>query len=130
MLDAAYVRQRVADLRFAIYGRPLDADAFTILRQRSIARPRYTAELWIIGSSHALSVRAGDHVVAEVLTGAAAPLPRAGRLDFWERLGIMLAASRMVGPLHHDVQLHRKVCSSEEEFLRKESQICTDEQPE
>jgi len=86
----------------------------------------YTAELWIIGSSHVLNLRAGGTGLAEVLTAAEDPLPSEGRLDLLEGLGDARPIRAEAGPFTYASELAQEQCSPDE-FLRKESEFLADQ---
>lgn len=63
-----YVDQRLGDLRLLLTTRPPRRERFRVFREAEVAAATYHADLWIIGSSHVLSFRAGDLACGEILT--------------------------------------------------------------
>ena len=73
-MNLDYVVQDVTSLRFAFYACAVDPESFRILRERTLRRRNYSADLWIIGTSHVLRVHVADHDISEVLT-CSEPVP-------------------------------------------------------
>lgn len=70
--------QRVVDLKFALYHRPLHPELFRIHHSRHVERALYQADLWVIGLSHVLTVQSAGRCVAEVTTDDVEVLPQNG----------------------------------------------------
>src|SRR5512137_1529436 len=70
--------QRVGDLKFALYHRPLHPELFRIHHSRHIERGAYQADIWVIGLSHVLTVQSAGRCVAEVTTDDLEVLPQNG----------------------------------------------------
>ena len=49
--------QRVADLKFVLYRRPLHPELFHIHQSRHLARAAYQADIWVMGLSHVVTVQ-------------------------------------------------------------------------
>lgn len=63
-----YVAQSVSELQFSVVRRRLSPVRFQILKSHIVEQDSYRAELWIIGSSHALNLQTSHGWLAEVLT--------------------------------------------------------------
>ena len=72
---------------FSLYLRGLHPELFTIYDEREIFRDCYSAEVWVVGSSHVVSFTAGDRTLTEVLADARQELPVQHRLHSF-RFGV------------------------------------------
>ncbi len=63
-------RARVADLAFRVFGRPVHPDFFVTQAHRRVAVDAWTADVRIIDGGHAITWRAGDIRLTEILTNA------------------------------------------------------------
>ncbi len=79
--------QRVADLKFALYHRPLHPELFRIHQSRHIERASYQADIWLIGLSHVLTVQSAGRCVAEVTTDDLEVLPQNGLVTSFQFRG-------------------------------------------
>ncbi len=73
-------RSRVADLAFRVFGQAVHPDWFTAQAHRRVAVDAWQADIRIIDGGHAVTWRAGDVRLTEVLTSSAAPAPESRRL--------------------------------------------------
>lgn len=79
--------QRVADLKFALYHRPLHPELFRIHQSRHVERGSYQADIWVIGLSHVLTVQSAGRCVAEVTTDDLEVLPQNGLVTSFQFRG-------------------------------------------
>lgn len=121
-MATAYVPQTLTNLRLAVYGRPLVEAGFSILERRTIERSTYLAEIWVIGSSHALSIRTADGQkgFGEVLTSSAKPPPGEGRLDLIADFSAPHTCRHSTDRIAYQVDIELTHCSMDE-FLSEEA---------
>lgn len=86
-LEIGETLQRVADLKFALYHRPLHPELFRIHHSRHIERASYQADIWVIGLSHVVTVQSGGRCVAEVTTDDLEVLPQNGLVTSFQFRG-------------------------------------------
>jgi hypothetical protein len=79
--------QRVADLKFALYHRPLHPELFRIHQSRHVGRASYQADIWVIGLSHVLTVQSAGRCVTEVTTDDLEVLPQNGLVTSFQFRG-------------------------------------------
>jgi len=72
--------QRVGDLQFFLYRRPLHPELFHIHQERTVSSRRYHANFWIMGLTHAITVQAGERIITELTADDQELLPHAGRV--------------------------------------------------
>ena len=70
-----YTSRKATEQTFTLYARGLHPELFNIYVERAIFRDVYAADFWIIGSSHAVSFRAGDRVLTEIVASRHLDLP-------------------------------------------------------
>ncbi|NLX20591.1 MAG: DUF2617 family protein [Phycisphaerae bacterium] len=70
--------QRVADLKFVLYRRPLHPELFCIHESRHLERGTYQADIWVMGLSHVVTVQSAGRCVTEVTTEDIEVLPQNG----------------------------------------------------
>lgn len=70
--------KKASDLRYILYHRPLHPEFFTIRASRRIQEKYYQGSIWVIGNSHVVTVRAGSHVLVEVVMEKGREVPRRG----------------------------------------------------
>ena len=75
-----FLRPRVCDLVFQLYGRPLHPELFEILAQRKIQREDYELTVRITRTGHVVSWENADVHLTEVAAAADQPLPEKRRL--------------------------------------------------
>ena len=82
-----YVRPRVGDLVFQLYGRPLHPELFEILTCRKVRREDYELTIWITRTGHVISWENPDVFLSEVAAAGDQPLPEKRRLLSWRLRG-------------------------------------------
>lgn len=65
-MNALFVRPRVADLVFQLYGRPLHPELFDILAVRKFQREDYELRIWITRTGHVIAWENEDVLLTEV----------------------------------------------------------------
>jgi hypothetical protein len=75
-----FVRPRVGDLVFQVYGRPLHPELFDILAVRRIRREDYELTVRITRTGHVISWENDDVFLSEVTAAASQELPERRRL--------------------------------------------------
>ncbi len=65
---ASYVDQRMGDLRFALYRSALPRRMFRVFAEYKAESERYSAEMWIVGSSHVCRFWTDSAALTETLT--------------------------------------------------------------
>jgi hypothetical protein len=79
-MSVYFLRPRVSDLVFQLYGRPLHPELFDILAQRKIQREDYELTVRITRTGHVVSWENADVHLTEVAAAADQPLPEKRRL--------------------------------------------------
>jgi hypothetical protein len=79
--------QRVADSKFVLYRRRLHPELFYIHESRHLDRPVYSADIWVMGLSHAVTVQAGSRCVTEATTEDLEVLPQNGLVTSFQFRG-------------------------------------------
>ena len=79
--------QRVADLKFALYRRPVHPELFCIHQSRHLERAAYQADVWVMGLSHVLTVQSAGRSVTEVVTDDIEVLPHNGLVTSFQFRG-------------------------------------------
>jgi hypothetical protein len=77
-VEQGQVIQKVDDLQFYLYQRPLHPELFKINQVKRIEHRRYTAEIWIVGLSHVVTVHHGRECLTELITDETEALPKGG----------------------------------------------------
>ena len=101
---AAFVDQRLGDLRFALYDSALPRSLFRVFAEERVSTERYAAEIWVVGSSHVCRFRAEGASLTETLTCAdgfispAEPVAEASDLSH-------AALERRIGPLSYRIEI-------------------------
>jgi len=75
-----FLRPRVCDLVFHLYGRPLHPELFEILAVRKIQREDYELTVWITRTGHVISWENANVHLTEVAAAADQELPQKRRL--------------------------------------------------
>jgi hypothetical protein len=75
-----FVRPRVNELVFHLYGRPLHPELFEIVESRTFQREDYELTLWITPTGHVSTWRTRDLWLTEIAAAADQPLPDSRRL--------------------------------------------------
>ena len=79
--------QRVADLKFVLYRRPLHPELFHIHQSRHLERAAYQADIWVMGLSHVVTVQSNGRCVTEVTTDDVEVLPHNGLVTTFQFRG-------------------------------------------
>jgi len=72
--------QRVSQLRFMVYNRPLHPELFEICHDHRVVKDGYDVQIWITGVSHMIGFYRGAAAVVQVIADADAVLPHRGKL--------------------------------------------------
>ena len=78
LVERGQTIQRVEDLQFFLYQRAIHPELFNIQRVKRIEQRRYSAEVWIVGLAHVVTVQFGDQILTELITDDHELLPNAG----------------------------------------------------
>ena len=73
-------KQRVSELQFFLYDRPLHPELFDIYDSHRVAKDGYEAQVWVTGISHLIGFYRGEATVVELIAESGAELPERGRL--------------------------------------------------
>jgi len=79
--------QRVTDLKFVLYRRPLHPELFHIHQSRHLERLAYQADIWVMGLSHVVSVQSAGRCVTEVTADDIEVLPQNGMVTSFQFRG-------------------------------------------
>jgi hypothetical protein len=79
-MSVDFLRPRVSDLIFQLYGRPLHPELFEILAVRSVRREDYRLTVRITRTGHVITWENEDVCLTEVACAADQPLPEKRRL--------------------------------------------------
>lgn len=71
-------KQRVEELQLSLYQRAIHPELFNIYCVKRIQQARYSAEIWIVGLAHVITVQFGDQVLTELITEDTELLPKSG----------------------------------------------------
>ena len=77
-MERGQTKQRVEDLLFCLYQRPIHPELFHIHRSKRIDQSRYQAEIWVVGLSHVVTVQCNNQILTELITEDDELLPKAG----------------------------------------------------
>ena len=77
-MEQGQLKPRIDDLQFYLYQRALHPELFRINQVKRIEQRRYTAEIWIVGLSHVVTVQHGKHCLTELITDENEVLPKMG----------------------------------------------------
>lgn len=86
-MELGQTLQRVADLKFVLYRRPLHPELFRIHQSRHLERPNYQADIWVLGLSHVVTVQSAGRCVTEVTTTDVEVLPHNGMVTNFQFRG-------------------------------------------
>jgi hypothetical protein len=73
-------KQRVSELHFFLYDRPLHPELFDIYHDHRIVKDGYEAQVWVTGISHLVGFYRGEAAMVELLAESTAELPARGKL--------------------------------------------------
>ena len=74
-MTVEYVSRKASEQAFTLYARSLHPELFNIYVEREIFRDAYSALFWIIGSSHAVTFRAGGRILTEIVADSRLDVP-------------------------------------------------------
>ncbi len=77
-VERGQTKQRVEELLFCLYQRPIHPELFHIHRVKRLRQSRYQAEIWITGLSHVVTVQVGSQILTELVGEENELLPKAG----------------------------------------------------
>ena len=77
-MELGLTKQRIDDLHFYLYERPLHPELFHIHQVKHIEHRRYHAEIWIVGLAHVIMVQFGKQCITELIADASDLLPKSG----------------------------------------------------
>jgi len=86
-VELGHTLQRVTDLKFVLYRRPLHPELFHIHQSRHLERFAYQADIWIMGLSHVVSVQSAGRCVTEVTADDIEVLPSNGMVTSFQFRG-------------------------------------------
>jgi hypothetical protein len=69
-MSVGHLSRKASEQAFTLYARGLHPELFDIYVQREFFRDFYTAEVWIVGSSHVISFTAGRRTLTEVVASS------------------------------------------------------------
>lgn len=79
-MSVSFVRPKISELIFQLFGRPLHPELFEVFASREIRREEYQATIQITDSSHTITWRSREICLAEVTSSVEHPLPQRRRL--------------------------------------------------
>ena len=77
-MEKEQTKQRVEELLFCLYQRPIHPELFQIHRVKRIRQARYQAEIWVCSLAHVVTVQAGKQILTELITEENDLLPKNG----------------------------------------------------
>lgn len=77
-IEISQSRQRAEDLHFSLYQRALHPELFHIHQVRRVEQRAYSAEIWVVGLAHVVTVQFGDQYLTELVAEHSDLLPRMG----------------------------------------------------
>jgi hypothetical protein len=77
-VERGRIKQRVEDLQLCLYQRAIHPELFQIHRVKRVEQSRYTAELWVVGLAHVITVQAGNQILTELISEENELLPKVG----------------------------------------------------
>lgn len=86
-MELGQTLQRVTDLKFVLYRRPLHPELFHIHQSRHLERLAYQADIWVMGLSHVVSVQSAGRCVTEVTADDIEVLPQNGMVTSFQFRG-------------------------------------------
>jgi hypothetical protein len=86
-MEIGQTLQRVSDLKFVLYRRPLHPELFHIHQSRHIKRAAYQADIWVMGLAHVVTVQSTGRCVSEVTTDDIEVLPHNGLVTTFQFRG-------------------------------------------
>ena len=86
-MEQGLTKQRIEELHFYLYERPLHPELFRIHQVRHVDHRRYHAEIWVIGLAHAVTVTSGQHSLTELVAYPSDLLPKNGLATYFRFRG-------------------------------------------
>lgn len=77
-MELGQTQQRIDELHFYLYQRPVHPELFRIHQVKQVQQRRYHAEVWIVGLAHVVSVQCGKHCLTELIADESEMLPKLG----------------------------------------------------
>lgn len=77
-MERGQTKQRVEELLFCLYQRPIHPELFHIHSVKRLRQSRYTAEIWVIGLGHVVIVQTGKQILTELVCEDNELLPKGG----------------------------------------------------
>ena len=77
-MERGQTKQRVEELLFCLYQRPVHPELFQICRVKRIRQTRYQAEIWVCALAHVVTVQAGNQILTELISEENELLPKSG----------------------------------------------------
>lgn len=77
-MERGQTKQRVEELLFCLYQRPIHPELFHIHSVKRLRQSRYTAEIWVIGLGHVVIVQTGKQILTELVCEENELLPKGG----------------------------------------------------
>lgn len=77
-MEVGQTRQCVDELHFSLYQRALHPELFHIHQVKRVEHRRYSAEIWIVGLAHVVTVQFGNRHLTELVAEPNDLLPRVG----------------------------------------------------
>jgi len=77
-VERGQTKQRVEELLFCLYQRPIHPELFKIYKAKRIEQARYQAEIWVVGLAHVVIIQSGHQILTELITEDNELLPKAG----------------------------------------------------
>jgi len=78
LVEQSQLKQRIDDLQFYLFQRPLHPELFRINQVKRVEQRRYTAEIWIVGLAHVVTLQYGKECLTELITDETEVLPKMG----------------------------------------------------
>src|SRR5947209_358826 len=120
-----FLRPRVCDLVFQLYGRSLHPELFDILAERKIRREDYELTVRITRTGHVISWENADVFLTEVAAAADQPLPERRRLLHYRLRGEHTARLGCAHGVHYQMSFQVEVLPPEI-FLHVHDEILAD----
>jgi len=77
-VERGQTKQRVDELLFCLYQRPIHPELFQIRRVKKVQQARYQAEIWVCELSHVVTVQVGNQTLTELIIECNELLPKSG----------------------------------------------------
>ena len=77
-VERSRIIQRVENLHFCLYQRPLHPELFNIHRVKRFEQARYQVEIWVANLAHVVTFQYGEQILCELITDDFEILPKVG----------------------------------------------------